>query len=83
MKGEFMMEDYLVSIVLTDLSSGVVSYISAESESEAHKIAFEQSGLIKRSGEIGSYTQVLPRGKNWPRKWRGPKMYPSNGWQKK
>lgn len=76
------MQDFLVSIVLTDLSAGYVAQITAERESDAHKIAFDKSGLKEQSAKIGSYTKVLPRGKNWPRAWRGPKMYPANGWQK-
>lgn len=77
------MNDYLVSIVLMDLSAGYVAQVQAEDEHKAHHIAFAQSGLKEASGRIGSTFCTLPRGKNWPRKYRGPKMYPANGWQKK
>ena len=76
------MQDYLVSIVLADISAGYVAQVEATTEAEAHKIVFEKSGLKERSGVIGSYSKVLSRGQSWPRVWKGPKMYPANGWQK-
>jgi hypothetical protein len=78
------MNDYLVSLVLLDLSAGYVAQVRAEDKAKAFKIAFDASGFatLQRHKEIGSTFQTLARGESWKRKYQGPKMYPANGWKK-